>query len=139
MKNNLNKIIKLTVIFIVFILSILLNYIEKSEISNKETRIEQECYAMVSSDREFKSYGEILEEIGDKKYLKIKKISNSTYDNSLINISIEFQGELVLLNNFMESIKSNRNIHNIETIELKKNNEKSYTGMLDINFYSMNK
>jgi len=139
MKNNMKNFIKLTLIFIFYILSLILNYLEKSEIVNREKKIEQEYYAMVTTEKQTKSYGDILESIRDKKYLKVKKISNSTSDNDLINVIIEFEGELVLLNNFMESIKLNNDIHNVEKIELKKNTDKVYIGILDINFYSIKK
>ncbi|KOA20952.1 hypothetical protein CLHOM_05400 [Clostridium homopropionicum DSM 5847] len=139
MKNNRNNYIKLTLIVLFFTLSLILNYFEKSEIINREEKIEQECYSAVTIEREPKSFSDILESIVDKKYLKVKKISNSTMDNDLINVIIEFQGELLLLNNFMESIKLNNDIHSVDKIELKKNEDKTYTGILDINFYSVKK
>lgn len=120
-------------------MSLLLTSFEKREIVNREKKIEQECYSAVTIEREAKSFSDILETIRNKKYLKVKKISNNTMDNDLINVIIEFQGELLLLNNFMESIKLNNDIHSVDKIELKKNEDKTYTGILSINFYRAKK
>lgn len=112
-----------------------LNFLQFKEIERKGIELDKLYSQEVVAVKTSKGYFYVLDYLKSKKYLIIKNITNDVENKNVIHIDIEFKGNLVTLDDFLDSLKKNENFISLDEIRLKDQKNEVYIGELSIAFY----
>ncbi len=112
-----------------------LNFLQFKEIERKGIELDKLYSQEVVAVKTSKGYFYVLDYLKSKKYLIIKNITNDVENKNVIHIDIEFKGNLVTLDEFLDSLKKNESFISLDEIRLKDQKNEVYIGELSIAFY----
>jgi len=112
-----------------------LNFLQFKEIERKGIELDKLYSQEVVAVKTSKGYFYVLDYLKSKKYLIIKNITNDVENKNVIHIDIEFKGNLVTLDDFLDSLKKNESFISLDEIRLKDQKNEVYIGELSIAFY----
>lgn len=135
MTENKNHVYISLIMFTILAVIVFLNIREENRLLSYEEKYEKNQQITEKSSK-FKSMpmSSIINEIIDKKYIKVEGIENNI-DENVINVKIKFTGKLDLLDDFINNvIKEKDSFYNINSLNLKSIGNNEYQGDLDVNF-----
>lgn len=134
MKRNYRHDYIVIIMFVIILVINTLNFITYRKILSQRDKLEKIPYINVEKIQPNSiQYSSIIKDIEGREYIKIEKIVNNM-DNNIVNMKLQFKGELYLLDGFIENIKNKDCLYSINSIKLKCRNNKDYIGDLDVDF-----
>lgn len=133
-KNKVRNYSAIIFLFAIFVFCFMLLYRQTKEIKIKEYELSQNDFAKVVTSKPFNSYWNVLDYIGSKEYLKIKKVDTSVVDKGYICVDLEFKGSMQLLDYFLESLKTDEIIKKINNIKVKEEGKNAFFAEINIEF-----
>lgn len=132
--SKIKRCVVLYILFSIFVLIFTLNYIQVKEIKRKVIELDKLYSEEVVVVKSSKGYFFVLDYLKSKKYLTIKNITNNAESKNIIHIDIEFKGDLVTLDQFLNSLKTNESFIRLNQIRLKDQKNEIYIGTLNLAF-----
>ncbi|QGU95142.1 hypothetical protein GOM49_08590 [Clostridium bovifaecis] len=105
MKRNYRHDYIVIIMFVIILVINTLNFITYRKILSQRDKLEKIPYINVEKIQPNSiQYSSIIKDIEGREYIKIEKIVNNM-DNNIVNMKLQFKGELYLLDGFIENIK----------------------------------
>ncbi|MCY6960474.1 hypothetical protein [Clostridium brassicae] len=127
--NNVTSIFLIIFLISIFAAITFFGYKQKNSIKLKQQEIQHAKVNKMKNSNKKYTYNDILQYVSNEENVEIKKVNKESGKvNKVVNIELEYKGDIEKFNKFLESIHEKENFYSIEKIKIdlvENNNIKS--------------
>ncbi|WMJ81395.1 hypothetical protein RBU49_03815 [Clostridium sp. MB40-C1] len=133
--NNVTSIFLIIFLMVMFAIVTFFGYTQKNNIKLKQQEIQHvKMNKMKSSNKKY-TYNDIIQYISNEGSVEIKKINKENRKtNKMVNMELEYKGDIERFNKFLDSIHKKENFHSIEKIKIDLTEDNNIRSLLICKF-----
>lgn len=109
-------------------------YFQQMQVVYKEQELKALKLNYTKKDNTNSSYSNILKDINNKEYVKIKRIVKDSEKDHVVNIELELKGETEKLYSFLEMMNKKDNFYDVKELEIKALDNKKFISYIVLKF-----